>query len=309
MKSMKRTTLLTTMMVLIALTACATTGETTAAPPLADPGGQIPVSGIQEVTQTTVTGQPATGTATSDPPVTGRALQESEDEMTDAGTPVTEAPTAGMEEPTLSPPATAGPEIQGDLILTPLGGHGPQEIFQSLSGEEQDCIRANFTPEEREQMLELAGTETRNVENASRMMRCAGEKTLLRVLITSIVKGPEPFTEQTSDCIWNGFSKIDKDGMIRNLEADPHSGEPQEAGQIKDTLAGSMITLHCLNDEEWQRTEPDESMEAERRMIACAVNEIGGPENIRENMDAPPGTMSKMFDLMMSCPSPTRGGG
>ena len=228
----------------------------------------------------------------------------------DAGMPETvEPPQEPAEEGGAVLPEAPEPETPEDLILTPLGGHSPEEIFLSLSKAEKDCIDEKFTPDERDRMLELAGTETRNVENASRMMQCAGEKTLLRVLITSIVKGPEPLTEQTSECIRNGFSRMDKQGMIRNLEADATSEGPQESGQIKDTLAGSMITMHCLNDEEWQRTEPDESMETERKMIACAVDEIGGAEMIRENMDAPPGEMSRMFELTIVCPPPTQEGG
>ena len=200
------------------------------------------------------------------------------------------------------------PDQKGQT-LTPFGGHRPEEIFLTLSGAEQHCISENFTMEEREQMLELASTDPRNQENASRMMRCAGEKTLLRILITSIVTGPQPLTEQTSRCVWKGFSKIDMEGMIRAMEAGQATQEPLEWEQAKDTLAASMIVPHCLNDEEWERTNPEESMETDREMIACVVEKVGVPENIRENMDAPPGTLSPMFELMTNCPPPPQDGG
>jgi hypothetical protein len=311
---MKRNAFALTMalMALIAMTACTLTGGTTAEPPTGGTTAEPPTGGTKAEPPTA---EPPTGGTkaeppTAEPPTGGTKAEPPTAEPRDAGMPGTaEPPQEPTEEGGAVLPEAPEPEPQEDLILTPLGGHGPEEIFLSLSKAERDCIDEKFTPEERGRMLELAGTETRNVENASRMMQCAGEKTLLRVLITSIVKGPEPLTEQTSECIWNGFSRMDKQGMIRNLEADATSEGPQESGQIKDTLAGSMITLHCLNDEEWQRTDPDESMEADREMIACAVDEIGGTEIIRESMDAPPGEMSRMFELNIVCPPPPQDGG
>ena len=291
MKTLKHIMFTTCLVALTILVACAPASET------------APVPDSQETTQDTGTGAGET---------TAAALPETEipqAENTATGAEATKSPVA---EPELPQPEEKQPKKekpnQKDQTLTPFGEHRPEEIFLTLSGAEQHCISENFTMEEKEQMLELISTDPRNLENASRMMRCAGEKTLLRVLITSIVTGPQPLTEQTSHCVWKGFSKIDMEGMIRTLEMGQATQEPQEWEQAKDTLAASMIVLHCLNDEEWERTEPDESMEAEREMIACAVDEVGGPENIRENMDALPRTLSPMFELMMNCPPPPQDG-
>ena len=310
MKTLKYIMFTAYLVALTCLVACTPTSET------------APVSDSQEeTTQDTGAG---TGEAAA-----GEIPQA---EITATGAKATESPIAEPEEPPESEvsqteakatkPPVAEPELpqseekqpkteeldQKGQTLTPFGGHRPEEIFLTLSGAEQRCISENFTMEEREQMLELASTDPRNEENASRMMRCAGEKTLLRVLITSIVTGPQPLKEQTSRCVWKGFSKIDIEGMIKAMEADRTTQEPLDWEQAKDTLAASMIVPYCLNDEEWERTNPDESMETDREMIACVVEKVGGPENIRENMDAPPGSLSPMFELMTNCPPPPQDG-
>ena len=315
MKTLKHIMFTACLVALTLLVACAPASET------------APVPDSQETTQDTGAGTvettaaelpgtdipqaeiTATEAKATEPPVAEPEPPQLEIPQTEAKAtkpPVTEPE---LPQPEEKQPKTEEPDQKGQT-LTPFSGHRPEEIFLTLSGAEQQCISENFTMEEREQMLELASTDPRNLENAAPMMRCAGEKTLLRVLITNIVTGPQPLTEQTSHCVWKGFSKIDMEGMIRTMETGQQATqEPQEWEEAKDTLAASMIVLHCLNDEEWERTEPDESMEAEREMIACAVDEVGGPENIRENMDALPRTLSPMFELMMSCPLPPQNRG
>ena len=95
------------------------------------------------------------------------------------------------------------------------------------------------------------------------------------------------------------------------METGPVTQESLDWEQAKVTLAASMIVPYCLNDEEWERTNPDESkefMKTDRELIACVVEKVGGPENIRENMDAPPGSLSPMFELMTNCPPPPQDG-
>ena len=225
MKTLKHIMFTACLVALTVLVACAPASETapvpdsqeettqdTGAGAVETAAGELPET---EISQAEIT---ATGAKATEPPVAEPEPPQSEVSQTEAK--ATKPPVAELElpQPEEKQPNTEEPDQKGQT-LTPFGGHRPEEIFLTLSGAEQHCISENFTMEEREQMLELASTDPRNLENASRMMRCAGEKTLLRVLITSIVTGPQPLTEQTSHCVWKGFSKIDMEGMIKAMEA------------------------------------------------------------------------------------------
>ena len=279
------TALLLCLTILMALTACSLSGG-----PMEEPTtGAAPETAAPETAQ--APGEPATGTPRT--------------EMPPEETPELQAPTAEIKTDGTTGPETEtpAPETQDDQTLTPFTGHSPDEIFQSLSQAERDCIQENFTTDQREQMLTLLASDPPNQENTAMMMQCAQEKTLLRVFVTITVRGPDPVTPQTSSCIRDGFSKTDLGNRIRTMAEGPNP-QGKEWDDAKDTIADSMIMLYCLDETDWERAGPDGALEQERRMINCVVDTVGGPENIREHMEAKPGELSPMSDLMTVCSAP-----
>ena len=79
--------------------------------------------------------------------------------------------------------------------------------------------------------------------------------------------------------------------MLANQE-----GSGEEAAMAQG-MAGFLITLSCLNEEEWQTASPALDLPPERReAMQCVMNMLGGPEGIAASLESkegepPPGLL------------------
>ena len=167
---------------------------------------------------------------------------------------------------TPTPEPTATPAPPG--VLAPLRLQGSLALRSALSEAELACIGED--PEKLARML--TGQEPTAREEQARFIGCLGDETLARIFLAGFVPGPEPLSEETSDCVRAAFEVIDpKAVMTAGLEGDPGRA-------MSGSMAALSVTLACLNDQEWEATAPQVGMGPDGRDgMQCLMEALGGP--------------------------------
>ena len=68
-------------------------------------------------------------------------------------------------------------------------------------------------------------------------------------------------------------------------------------------MAGLIIVLACLNEEEWQTASPNLDLAPEgRETMQCVINMLGGPEGIAASLESKEGeTPTAFFNAANEC--------
>ena len=190
----------------------------------------------------------------------------------------TERPTAGptatpASPPTLEPKATPVPPG----VLSPLQALDSTALLSELSDTELACIGDN--PEELGRSLAGPGSPPR--EEQAKLIGCLTDETLARIFLAGFVPGPEPLSQETSDCVRAGFAVIGPRAvMTAGMEGDPGRA-------MAGSMAAFSVTIACLNDEEWDAAKSMMGMEPdERKGMRCLLDQLGGPAEMAKAMKA-----------------------
>ena len=175
----------------------------------------------------------------------------------------TKTPTAAP-RPTLAstptPEPTATPAPPG--VLAPLQALDSGEMFSELSEAEKECIGEN-------------------PERQTRYIGCLEDETIDRIFLAGFVSGPEPLSQESSDCVRTAFEVIDpREVMTAGIE-----GNPGRA--MAGSMAALSVTVACLNDHEWEATAPMLGMSPDERVgMQCLLAELDGPAEMAKAMTA-----------------------
>ena len=220
----------------------------------------LPATLVLLVTLTACSGPtpaPETQTPTSTPGPTAAPTPTESPVPTETPVPTeapTERPTAAPTATPASPPTpgpTATPAPQG--LLAPLRLQDSGAMLSELSDAEKGCIGEN-------------------PERQARFFGCLEDETLARIFLAGFVPGPEPLSQETSDCVRAAFEVIDPRAvMTAGIEGDPGRA-------MAGSMAALSVTMACLNDEEWEATAPQVGMgPSEREGMQCLMEALGGP--------------------------------
>ena len=163
--------------------------------------------------------------------------------------------------------------------LHPVAIDDPQDFLSGLSPREQSCLGdKGIGPQD---LLQMTGRSPGgSPETAADIVNCLQDDTVLRLFLTTLVGQVDPFSQETSTCIREGFVPIDLRGLLA----------PAVAGFTpENSLALSMAALNasvvCMNEEEWETYAPRLGMQPEDREVgACLFEELGGPAQLVEAM-------------------------
>ena len=146
----------------------------------------------------------------------------------------------------------------------------PDAFMSELSDAERACLAENF---ESQQIIALLSIpELAPSEEAVELIQCLGDETLLRFFLTGLIGQTGPLAEETSKCVRSGFADFD-------IRAVRPAGVVQSA--MVEDIAAFLLTLSCLNEEEWQAVDPSLEMGPDdRESLQCLINELGGSEGI-----------------------------
>ena len=196
------------------------------------------------------------GTATSAPaPEQTNTTQRS---MTK--TPETPASTTPLPAnlPTPEQRATPAPP----KVLAPLQALDSGAMFSELSDAEKECIGGN-------------------PQRQTRYIGCLEDETIDRIFLAGFVSGPEPLSQESSDCVRAAFEVIDPRAvMTAGIEGNPETA-------MAGSMAALSVTVACLTDEEWEETAPMLGMTpGERMVMQCLLAELDGPAEMAKAMTA-----------------------
>ena len=190
----------------------------------------------------------------------------------------TQAPT---ERPTARPASTPTPEPTATPVtlgvLAPLQALDTSALLSELSDTELACIGDN--PEKVARSLAGPGSASR--EEQAEFIGCLEDETVARIFLAGFVPGPEPLSQETSDCVRAAFEVIDPRAvMTAGIEGDPGRA-------MAGSMAAMTVTIACLSDDEWEATGPQVGMGPdEREGMRCLLDQLGGPGEMAEAMTA-----------------------
>ena len=127
---------------------------------------------------------------------------------------------------------------------------------------------------------EFASPEERNA-----LASCLEHETLLKIFLKGFTDQTGPLSSDTSACVSAGLRNFDlRAMMLTNPE-----GPGAQAAMVKG-MAGLLITLSCLNEDEWKAAGPALDLQPEgREALQCVMNKLGGPEGVEASIESKEG--------------------
>ena len=175
-------------------------------------------------------------------------------------------------------------------VITPLSVGNPLAFMSELSPNEQSCISTNADPQQLAAMLSESDAAP---EGAEEVVKCLEDETLLRLFITGLISLTAPLSVETSVCVRGGVEGIDLRSMMSG------GADHDEQAAMVNSMSAFMVTLSCLNDEEYQAASAATGMDpGERENLQCAMEELGGPEGMAEALQSEDG--SGVFAIMFA---------
>ena len=168
--------------------------------------------------------------------------------------------------------------------------------MSELSAAEQSCLAGNVDPQ---QVMALLGGAPGLVspEETTALIQCLEDETLLRLFLTGLIGQTEPLSAESSVCVRSGFANFDVRSVMLATPV-----ESDAAAAMAGSMAGFLVTLSCLNDEEWQVVGPSVGMGAEDRDgLRCVLAELGGPEGLAAALQPGAGPPTAFFGAAAAC--------
>ena len=220
-------------------------------------------------------------TATPKPTVTPAPTATAVPEPT--ATPVTAVP-----EPEVTAEPTAAAQVPGTGAITPLRLNDPLTVASELSESELACLTG--VADIGRLMAVFAAPELASPKERTKFVGCLEDESLLRVFLTDMIEGSGPLSVETSACIRTGMEGVDLRAVMAS------SPEGGEEAAMAGSMSAFILTLMCLNDEEWEGAAAMlGSAPEERENLQCVLEKMGGPEGFAETLGA--GDESSFFAL------------
>ena len=192
---------------------------------------------------------------------------------------------------TTSDPAPATETGEGMSVITPLSMEDPLAFTSGLSAGEQSCISGIAEPQEL--ALIMSNPEIATPEQINAFNQCLEDETLLRIFITGLIGLTSPLSVESSACIRSGLESTN----LRSLMSAGAERDEQTAMVV--SMSSYMLTLSCLNDDEWQTASAATDMDpGERENLQCVMDELGGPEGMATALQSEDG--SGVFTIMLA---------
>ena len=222
-----------------------------------------------------------------------------------AADPVPTLVPADTPEPTEAPAPTNTPVLNAmpeptdtpSEMLDPINMNDPGTFMSQLSSAEQSCISETGGPG---QVLTLVNSPDQvPPQKAQELVQCLGDETLLRLFLTGLIDQTGPLSMETSTCIRHGFQDLDVGAVLLSSSMGPGGEEAAMTG----SMAGFVLTLSCLNEEEWQIASPTLDLTPnDRESLQCVTSKLGGPEGIAAALQPKDGEPPRAYiDAAMEC--------
>lgn len=163
----------------------------------------------------------------------------------------------------------------------------PDALMSQLTAREMECLLEGVDIARLVELQEDPSLAT--PEEAEKAIACLGDESALRAFLTELIGLTGPLSEDTSDCLRAGFGTFD----VRSVML-----ARQVAAGRQESRAGSasafMLTLSCLNEEEWGLyVSPLVMDQDDRGKLQCVVETLGGPAELAAALQSGEGGVSE----------------
>lgn len=163
--------------------------------------------------------------------------------------------------------------------LTPLRLTDPMTAAAELSETELVCLAG--TADMARLMEIFSAPDLATPEEQGKIFNCLGDESLLRIFLTDIIDAAGSLSLETSMCIRSGMEGVDLAAAMRAGTA----GDEQTA--MVGSMSAFIVTMSCLNEDEWQAAAPLLGAQpGERENLQCVMEKLGGPEGMAATLAA-----------------------
>ena len=209
--------------------------------------------------------------------------------------PVPTATTAPAPTATAAPTEVPSAPDTGAGVIAPLNLQDPQAMMSALSPEELGCILQNVDPQVLQTMA--SSPDSASPEEAEAFINCLGDEALLSLFLIPFTSQTGALSVETSACLRIGFEGLD----LRALMLGSLAGPDDEAAQIGG-LTGFIVTLSCLNEEEWEAASPGlELGPYNPEGLQCVLDKVGGPDGLAAMASPDAGPPLALFGAAAEC--------
>ena len=125
-------------------------------------------------------------------------------------------------------------------------------------------------------MAPEGGPDMLSPEKAAELFQCLEHETLLRLFLSALTGQTGPLSGETSACVRSGFADFDLRAIMLAT-----ASESEEAAAVMGGVAGFLVALSCLNEEEWRVAGPSLGFGPDdREGLQCVMDELGGPQGV-----------------------------
>ena len=170
-----------------------------------------------------------------------------------------------------------------------------QALASVLSPDELGCILQNADPQVLQKLMSAPDTAT--PEEAEGFLNCLKDDTLLLFFLVPFTSETGALSEETSACIRAGFEGLDLRALMLGTYAPPEDDAAMVAG-----MTGFLVTLSCLNREEWEAASPAlELGPYNPEGLQCVFEKVGGPEGLAAMASPDAGPPIALFGAAVEC--------
>ena len=143
-----------------------------------------------------------------------------------------------------------------------------------------------------------------SAEEIAALSQCLEDETLLRLFLTGVIGQTGPLSAESSTCVRSGFANFDLRSVMFATPA-----ESEEEAAMVGGMVGFLLTLSCLNEEEWQAVGPSLGMGADDRdSLQCVIAELGSQEGLAAALQSGAVPPTAFFGASTACdPQMTEG--
>ena len=161
--------------------------------------------------------------------------------------------------------------------------NGTGLLTSNPSEAELSCLSEAGDPQQL--MALMDNPEFASQQERDALARCLEHETLLKIFLKGFTDQTGPLSSDTSACVNAGFRNFDLHAMMLTNPEGPGA----QATMVKG-MAGILITLSCLNEDEWKATSPALDLKPEgREALQCVMNKLGGPEGVEASLESKEG--------------------
>ena len=162
-------------------------------------------------------------------------------------------------------------------------------LMSQLLAEELMCLTEEV---EFSRLIELQeDSSAATPEETEKIIDCLRDETVLRAFLTELIGLTGPLSGDTSACLRAGFGEFDVRSVMLARQAAPEQG-----AFLLGSASAFILTLSCMNEEEWGLYVPHMIMTPDDRgKLQCVVETLGGPEELAATLQSGEGGVSEGF--------------